>query len=168
MMKTAYLVLGAESTGTRYVTSLLIAGGCKGDAEHKQRWDEDPFAGDPIVWRRSVPHARKVPVIAELVGRLMCDSYLTHALVVWRDWNAAARGQVAAGHVGSLEDAYENLAAAYPHIVDGLARTRTRWTGVSYEALESGAAREALGVRLGLPHPTAMAQVEFVRSPNAL
>ena len=60
-MKRAFLVLGAESSGTRLVTRLLIAAGCHGDGGHQQPFDKwqaasSPFDGkDPIVWRRSYP-----------------------------------------------------------------------------------------------------------------
>ena len=67
-MKRAYLVLGAESSCTRFITKCLIKAGCSGTTLDWETHEPHPNGHaqkivftDPtencIVWRRSFPHA---------------------------------------------------------------------------------------------------------------
>src|SRR5437868_3111599 len=59
MSKRAFLVLGPESSGTRFLTHLCMEAGCQGDSSHEQKFDKSlNDAGDLIVWRRSLPYGR--------------------------------------------------------------------------------------------------------------
>lgn len=63
--KRCFIVVGVESSGTRYVTRMLISGGCRGSGEHHQPLVDQPGtwipvvpvpADKPLVFRRSFPH----------------------------------------------------------------------------------------------------------------
>ena len=59
MGKVAYLVFGAESSCTRFVTNCLIEAGCSGETwndNHEQKIDFEEPTDDLVVWRRSYPH----------------------------------------------------------------------------------------------------------------
>src|SRR6266540_4276722 len=106
-MKRAYLVLGPESSGTRFVTKLLIDAGCLGDGDHEQRLDKPgdqsrelleeallPHDETPIVWRRSYPHGGQWVDISQAVGQLRRKGYDVHAVVTTRDWFPMIQSQL--------------------------------------------------------------------------
>jgi hypothetical protein len=160
-MKRAFLVYGAESSGTRLLTRILILAGCSGDDGHEQRWDNLAPSGDLVVWRRSFPHAREVPDVVAMADRLRLLGYSVQALVISRDWYAAARSQVKAGHVPDVVMAERNLSNAYPYIFRGLAAANCPWRGVSYESLASKSTRRALLAALGLRATKEVIELEF-------
>lgn len=161
MKRRALLVLGAESTGTRLLTRMLIAGGCVGDDTHEQRWDKEVPARQPlIVLRRSVPHAGEFVRVDAFVKRVRVWGYQAEALVIWRDFRAAARSQVVSGHQPTEQAAAAMLERAYARIMTGLTATACRWTGVSYEALLSSNCRIDLFKSLGLPNYMAAAGID--------
>lgn len=83
----AFLVLGGESTGTRMVTQLLCEAGCYGDHGHQQRLDNSlPIDQPLVVWRRSVPHARKMPDIQAMISRLEDFGYEVTAVRIGLKW----------------------------------------------------------------------------------
>lgn len=133
----AFLVLGAESSGTRLMTQILIDGGCRGSAEMEQPFDHviPPVESTPvpIVWRRSVPHGGKWPSIGSLLLLLVSRGYEPYAVVMFRDWLATVKSQVSHGHVKTHEDAWINVQRAYKHIMRGIAVAP--YIMVSYEAL---------------------------------
>jgi LPS sulfotransferase NodH len=141
-MKRAFLVLGAESTGTRLLTSQLLAAGCSGDASHEQPYDNGEFENaDPIVWRRSFPWTvdRLWPDIGtDLLPLLHANGYsVTRALVTTRDWYAIAKSQVRQQHVSSEAAALKNVTIAYHEIFRQLAQHEVETLVVSYEAMTS-------------------------------
>ncbi len=133
----AYLVLGPESSGTRLMTRLLLAAGCLGDPDHTQRFDTalPPANGQPLVWRRSVPHAHQWPDIGDLVQQLSGAGYVTQAIVMNRTWWALLPGQVGTGHVTTEQLALDQIRRAYPHIFGQLWGNGISYVVVSYEAL---------------------------------
>ena len=72
----AFLVVGAERSGTRMLTRFLLHGGCAGDDGHRQRWDwfNPPRTESLVVWRRSFPHSGlrepNVPRMSKLLATL--------------------------------------------------------------------------------------------------
>ena len=156
-MKRAFLVLGAESTGTRLLTSQLLAAGCSGDASHEQPYDTGEFGdADPIVWRRSYPWTvdRLWPDIGtELLPPLHANGYrVSRALVTTRDWYAIAKSQVRQQHVPSEAVALKNVTIAYREIFRQLAEHQVETLVVAYEAMATYkelALRKLLG-ELGL------------------
>ena len=149
----AYLVLGPESSGTRLMTRILIAGGCTGDDGHAQRWDAKlPEGVSPIVWRRSVPHGGYWPDVERCIAALKVRGYQVTVVVTMRDWWAVIRSQVAVGHVESEEQALTNLRNAYRLIFSGLLAHPVDYVVVGYEGLaqRSETVLAWLSKRLGL------------------
>jgi hypothetical protein len=135
-MKEAFLVFGPESSGTRLMTRVLIACGCVGDGGHKQGWDSIwPRDEDLIVWRRSFPHERRWPNIAQIVEQLRSRGYQVSAFLTNRDWYATARSQVYRGHVPSLDVAYWNISSAFARIASAFQTMEVPYQIAQYEIL---------------------------------
>lgn len=134
-----FFVLGGESTGTRLITRLLVDAGCFGDINHDQRMDTWAYKhtgslekrlqkGQPLVWRRSFPHNKKMPCIMEdlvypvlrLHGVNRYDDVMF--LVTMRNWFCAARSATKVGHSETEEDAIEKLKQAYTKIFSFFAK----------------------------------------------
>jgi len=131
-VKRAYLVLGPESSGTRWLTGLLIKAGCSGSDDHVQPWDTMLPANEPLVaWRRSFPHGGEWPNVKHLVTALRARHYEITALVMTRDWFAMSRSQA---QFQPAEDVADNIQRAYRQIFMGLTQTQTAFVVVSYEA----------------------------------
>jgi hypothetical protein len=167
-MKRAYLVLGAESSGTRMLTGLLIDGGCKGSDEDKQPFDDWKFGDqDPIVWRRSYPwteHHLWPNVELDLLKPLRKHGYdVARALVITRDWFTLARSQASAErhHVATQQDAIENMQFAYREIFTQLAALCLPYLIVTYESLTVYGERTArpLLAELGLEDQATLKQL---------
>ncbi len=90
----AFLVLGPESAGNRFITGYMIAAGCRGDAGHDQRLDlclENPQVlkdfGEPLVWRRSLPYQaeekRCWPDLEQMLARLTRFGYQTRVVAIF-------------------------------------------------------------------------------------
>ena len=145
--KRAFLVVGAESSGTRLITRLLIAGGCHGDGGHLQPFDKwqaasCPFDGkDPIVWRRSYPWSKYhhwPNLKLDLVKPLLKHGYrVARVLVTTRNWYSISQSQVDPKnrHAPTQEDALENVQLAYCEIFTQLSRLGLPYLPVAYEAI---------------------------------
>lgn len=123
-------MLGPESSGTRFVTRLLISAGCYGDDGHQQRWDTEAPAISPIVWRRSFPHADIWPDIGLMLERLR--DHEVKALVTVRDHYCMTASQQ---RFQTPEAIAENNQQVYPRIFQGLSEYGIWHVVVSYEAL---------------------------------
>lgn len=132
----AYLVLGPESTGTRFTTRILMKAGCLGSDQHAQIWDKSPFPqpSQPIVFRRSIPHSKVWPDIPSIVQRLREKGYTVQAVVTSRDWYATSKSQ-AKHHVKDQSEAYVNLGKVYPHIFNALSKENVPYILVTYESI---------------------------------
>lgn len=99
-MKEAFLVLGAESSGTRMLTQVLTGAGCYGDFSHEQRMDNLIFDNlpDRIVFRRSFPHGDSWPKIEDIVYKLRDVQYQVNLLVIMRDKDFCVASQMREGH----------------------------------------------------------------------
>jgi LPS sulfotransferase NodH len=152
-MKRAYLVFGPESSGTRLMTRILILAGCQGSWGHYQHYDHHFPKDSPIVWRRSVPHARQWPDIVDMVTSLRNAGYSVKAVVTTRHWWPMICSQVKAGYVPCLDTARKNVRRAYRHIFSSLEQANVEYVIVSYEALveERGPAIKAILNELQLP-----------------
>ena len=150
----AYLVLGAESSGTRILTQQLIAVGCYGDGDHIQRLDTAVPDNEPlIVWRRSLPYGEghKWPDLIGMIKELHTAGYEVRAVVVNRDWHCTAISQQGQ-HTTDVGEALANIRRAYLEIFTALAKTKTRYELTSYEALVTHPqSMTYLLRRLGLP-----------------
>lgn len=133
MKRKVFFVLGGESTGTRLVTRLLVDAGCFGDIDHEQRMDtwvdkhtglleERVQRGQPLVWRRSFPHDKKmIDIMKDLVEPVIRLHGVNHVddvmfLVTMRNWLCAAKSAVKARHSKNTDEAIEKLKFAYARI----------------------------------------------------
>jgi hypothetical protein len=152
-VKRAFLVTGAESTGTRLVTRILIGGGCIGDGDHEQRWDSALPTSEPlVVIRRSLPHGGAWPDLERLLRTLEEREYSTYGVITTRDWATVVRSQLRDHqHATSADEAIAHMRTAYAVALRALA-DRPYWF-VSYEALvrTGRAAAERLAEQLELP-----------------
>lgn len=164
MKALAILVLGAESSGTRLITRLLIAAGCYGDSGHKQRLDTEAVCEPPIVWRRSFPHDGQWPNVKGMIHDLQDADFDVRAVVVHRDWRATALSQVDAAHARTEADAYENLRLAYRAIAAQTSEIEV--TLISYESLVQHRRPVVswLCSQLGIEPPT---DIEMIYDANA-
>jgi len=138
VMARAFLVVGVESSGTRLVTKLLIEAGCAGDAGHVQRWDsQDPGGLDPIVWRRSVPHAGVLPRFSSLTQHLLMFGYQTTFVVITRDWFIQSISHAKNFHeLGfTFPDSLELMKKAYRHLLYEVSQSSSDFILVNYESL---------------------------------
>lgn len=150
-MKRAFFVTGPESSGTRLMSSILIAAGCYGDDTHEQRLDHAIPENEPLlVWRRSVPHRGEWPNITGYLCDLQQAGYEVTTLIMSRDWHSMAISQEQAPHAADVDIAQRNIRDAYRHIFKYRIGV---FEIVNYEALTQrpeGTIRYLL-CRLGLP-----------------
>jgi hypothetical protein len=144
--KRAFLILGPESSGTRFLTKLLMAGGCTGNDGHSQPFDlwqeKDGFGGaDPVVWRRSFPWTDRhlwPNIELDLLKPLQKYGYNDiAALVIVRNWFSLWKSQVDPRnhHAPNEEAAMENISLAYEELFTQLGRLHLPSTVITYESL---------------------------------
>ncbi len=85
----AFVVLGSVSSGTIFLTNILIASGCEGSPEYEQPWDKKlPYDQPLIVWRRSVPDkdsGEPAPAIRWMLTQLRDRGYETTIIITYED-----------------------------------------------------------------------------------
>lgn len=158
-MKTAYFILGPESSGTRMVTQAFCLLGMDGDFGHEQRLDDLEFssAPDKIVFRRSFPHGDGWPDVPDIVGRLRAEGYEVVPIVIIRDLIANMDSQVRNGHADSHRIAHDSISHAYQCIYTGLQIVGMYPAVVCFEPFTRDASvREAFFESLGLEAPEDM------------
>jgi len=135
-MKRAFLVLGPASSGTRFVTRLMIAAGCTGSAEHAQPFDNDPPNDEElIVWRRSYPHGTDWPDAFEMIEDLRLRGYSVGVVVCMRDWHSICSSQVRVKHTPNIYQAQTATRIAYRNIFRDIARAIAAYWVISYESI---------------------------------
>lgn len=156
-LKRAFLVVGPEASGNRYLTRLLVSGGCAGAGDYHQPFDLDNwhiFVPSPepqaVVVCRSFPHAREWPCLVTMLGELAGCGYTATVLPVHRRTDFVLLSQVRAGHVASEQDAQRHYDKALELITDGIAASRAAFLPVCYDWLGKDAYRAWLASRLGL------------------
>ena len=153
-------MLGAESSGTKLLTELLVKGGCHGSYEHFQEFDLWKFENaEKIVWRRSYPHGTDhhwPDLELDLLKPLHAHGYHSiEALVIMRDWYTVSKSQIyEQQHAPDLEHALENISYAYRRIFKQIHETEIPYLIVTYEALIHYGEKVArpLLKKLGLNH----------------
>ncbi len=116
--KRAFLICGAESSGSRFVTEAFIAAGCDGESGHHQRFDTTFHgAADIIVWRRSFPHGGYWPNIFLMKQTLSLHEYYDVTMIITlRDYYSMIESQIKAGHITDREQGEQNIHSAYARI----------------------------------------------------
>ena len=166
MSKRAFVVMGPPSSGTRFMTRLLIAAGCDGDGDHHQRFDDTAPTTDLIVFRRHMP-ARRIPAWADgqnVFDALRSLGYAVTVVIMTRDRHCTIKSQLAAPHADDVAGAYfwlhETWREIFKHLPDDMP-----FHIVSYESLVQRPYRAvtALYKQLGLEPATAF---ETIRDGN--
>jgi hypothetical protein len=154
----AYLVYGLEGSGTRMLTQILIAAGALGDGGHGQRFDKElPEATEteqPLVWRRSFPHAGKTPDVPDMAKRMRDAGWNPYALIIVRDTIANVRAQVPA-HAPGIEEAWQKNQAQMPLMFIGVRGSFLPYEVFTYENMiaRPQAMQEYIGSLPGLKTP---------------
>ena len=134
--KKAFLVIGAESTGTKLVTDILVKNGCKGDYGHRQEFDHSPKIlkdNDLVVWRRSFPHDGNWPNLSSLVNLL--KGYRITVIVTMRDWYSTSRSNINIKRVDNVEASYDLIQDAYLRIFQQIIDNKFEYHIVNYDSL---------------------------------
>jgi hypothetical protein len=157
-MKTAYFVLGPESSGTRMLTKAFCTLGIYGDFRHKQRMDDLNFAQTPdkIIFRRSLPHGENWPAIADTINLMKQAGYqVIVPILILRDKDATVKSQIRHAHAKAMPEAKANIAFAIDHAYRELAVVGMNPIVVCYETfVKYDLVRKAFFRSLGLPEPT--------------
>lgn len=136
-MKKLYIVLGAESTGTRYFTEILVKSGIYGDYGHEQRLDTESATRSPIVIRRSYPHKQKYPSLSELIGTFGIKPSEIFVYITIRDFHCACSSSIANGHI--LDKTFASALLRYQKAYKLMLRQIDEWNldyvFVNYESL---------------------------------
>ncbi len=156
-MKTAYFVMGPESSGTRMLTKSLCAVGIYGDFKHKQRMDDLDFSKTPdkIVIRRSLPHGDAWPAIADLINLMKQAEYrIIIPILILRDKDATVKSQLRHAHAKTVPESKANIQFSIDHMMRQLAEVGLWPIVVPYEPfVKYEKVREAFFRHLGLPIP---------------
>lgn len=131
MGKKAFLVVGPESSGTKFVTKLFLKAGCEGDPWHEQRLDHHDPDSDLIVFRRSYPHGGRWPDLREIVNRFQRLGFEVRVVAIVRSlqFTMASRRKHAGGDVrGRAVKGFQQIGSQWAESgIDGV------W--ITYEAL---------------------------------
>jgi|TARA_B100000035_G_scaffold313794_1_gene328345 hypothetical protein len=153
-MKRAYIVLGAESSCTRFITNLLIKAGCSGrtwNQNHEQEIDFKDPTDDLVVWRRTYPHkwddVNNYPYVVNdtfgipdtdgMYTRLVELGYQVKVVVTMRDFYTTSMSGVNVGfrpHTQTLEKAYHNTKEAYKFIFSFINKYNLDYVLINYES----------------------------------
>lgn len=159
-MKTAFFVLGPESSGTRMMTQAFISVGIYGDGGHGQRLDKalknNDFSKVPdlIVLRRSIPHGMDWVKIGEIVKKMESFEYDVIPIFIVREREATAKSQVKRNHAYNLKAAHEHITRAINHIWRALAFVNKTPFIIHYEPfVKFQKVRKAFFAQFGLDPP---------------
>lgn len=166
-MRRAYLVVGPEASGNRYLTRLLLSAGCGGGfrlgSQHEQVFDLPDggldLSGDlpeRLAFCRSYPWGPspgRWDFWTGILDNFRDHGYVTDVLLLVRDQRATELSQVKAGHTVNLDDSWHNLRRAYRQIVQDVARADVDLLPVPYSALGRHSYVHWLLSHLDLPCP---------------
>ena len=159
-----FLVGGSESSGTRWLTSGLIAAGCCGDPGHDQAFDNaignhgNPWPTHwPAVARRSYPHGDGWPDLSGIQQRIR-DRFDAETIVVaiHRNFSDTIRSKVRNGNC-SAPEAEAETRFAFEELARQLGSFGGTVVEVRYERLRHESERRRLFDALGLPLPASFA-----------
>lgn len=157
-MKRAYLVTGAESSGTCYLTRLLIYAGCAGKPGGPQPFDGPGYSivvPEPkpnlVVVQRSLPHGEQWPDLKGNIGDLRRQGYFVTVLVLARDSFCQEKSHLAAGHSKSHRQFTDTLSLAWREVFAAVLGCTVDFIVVPYHSLGRPEYRKWLAAELGLP-----------------
>ncbi|MEM4720659.1 MAG: hypothetical protein QXT73_01180 [Candidatus Methanomethylicaceae archaeon] len=167
-MKVAVVVVGAESTGTRMLTQMIIDQGFFGDAEDPQRVLQILNASEPleepyVVVRRSVPHGEVWDGLSGLMWSLYERGYSLKVIVTVRDPYCICMSQAAnQKHAFNVNHALRKIMRAYVNILPELSSyDAVPYVILPYESLilSKGAALKKVFMLFNLPYEDKMYDV---------
>lgn len=128
--KIAIIVVGPESSGTKFLTKLFIDAGFYGDNWHTQRLDEKIPDVKQLVFRRSYPHGDEWPALGDIIERFKIAGYLVKVVVIVRSMQFCVESR-------ARKDALNlpNIKFAFSLIGEQLFQTRVDYVWVTYEAI---------------------------------
>lgn len=141
MTKRAFLVVGPESSGNRFVTRCFIAAGCYGDSGHAQMLDHSfEYAKDreAVVIRCSMPYGDKYPDLHELTARIRREGFLDiRVLVIVRNERCNVYSMVYGKetHAGNETEARLKIATAMHRISEFLIESQLPHYYMTYETI---------------------------------
>lgn len=128
--KLAVIVIGPESSGTKFLTKLFIKAGCFGDSWHKQRLDNSVPNQKKVVLRRSYPHGSQWPDLKKQVVRFRSLGYEVKVVVVIRSMQFSAASRKRKGSLNM-----ENMRRSLKLIGSQLEQADVDFVWITYEAL---------------------------------
>lgn len=156
-MKTAFFILGPESSGTRMLTKAFCTVGVYGDFKHKQRMDDLDFSKTPekIVLRRSLPHGDQWPLISETIASMKQAGYgVVVPIIILRDKEATANSQLRHAHAKTVPEANGSIQFAVDFAYKELSQAGLYPIVVCYEPfVKHEGVRKAFFRSVGLPEP---------------
>ena len=157
-MKTAYFILGPESSGTRMITKAFVTLGIYGDFRHKQRMDDLDFSKTPdkIVLRRSLPHGEDWPSIADTINLMKQAGYMiVTPILILRDKDMTVKSQIRHSHAKNTAESRANIEYAIDHAHRELGSIGLVPLMINYEPfVKYDTVRKNFFKHLGLPEPT--------------
>ena len=133
----AFIVLGPENSGTRFLTNILIKAGCLGQDTHEQDFDElVPRAnGKHLVWRRSVPHGDSWVDLDKIIYQARYANFAPFIIVNMREWHSLINSQ-ANNFAFDKDVALNRIRAATLHIFDSIDKLKNvPFIVVTYESI---------------------------------
>lgn len=142
-MKKAFIVVGPESSGNRYMGRLLVSAGCAGSGTHHQPFDKDNWdfelpkdSPERVVLVRSFPNAHEWPDLNKLRDKFFLEyGYETTILVMVRDMWVVAQSQIRNRHVVNEDMAYKHYNQAYEFIFSDIHAGGLNFRIVPYSSL---------------------------------
>jgi hypothetical protein len=155
-MRTAVIICGPESSGNKFLTSLLVEAGCVGRATPDQPFDGPGYSlalpaalPEKMAYFRSLPHGGTWPDLASDIVRLREAGYATWLLVLVRDQEVVESSQMGK-HVNFIEDCRRHIGRAYRRAFAAVLETGTDYLVVTYSSLARPSYRQWLCHRIGL------------------
>ena len=142
----AFLVVGAEGSGTYMLWEALASAGCGVDIEK----NPENYAA-----RRSLPHAGEWPDIVGWVWDVVKRNYEPYPIFILRDWYCTVRSITWRDASRDWEETEKNMVRAFA-TMGAIAAEYHNSTYVTYEAfcLSEGFRRWLFKTKLCLPEPT--------------
>lgn len=124
------IVIGPESSGTKFLTKLLIQSGFYGDWWHNQRLDKKIPNEKKVVLRRSYPHGGEWPKLNELILRFESAGYEVRIILIIRSMQFSIESRKRKGALNM-----DNMRRSLRVIGSQLEQTKVDYLWITYEAI---------------------------------
>jgi hypothetical protein len=120
----AFVVVGPESSGNRFMVRLLVASGC-----------QDNDTKDKLAFHRSFPHGKNWPDLNTIIKDLRTANYNPKLLIMVREGYANGLSQISQNHVRNIQDAEKHYKDAYRSIFRSVVEMDADFLVVPYSSL---------------------------------